>query len=580
MALATQETVSLEDREEELRRTNHKLYLAICHHRSTRGKPLEFGKMKFLVPIYKALDNKRELCVQKSVQCGVSEALVVSHLEEAAKGLAILYVLPKTDNRNSFVQTRINRMIKSVPLYEKLLQSASVAKADSVMLKHYGRGIIKYVASNSWADFKEFPADALYLDEKDQMDQVVISMAPDRLQSSEHRLYRAVANPTVEEFGIDVDWRESTQGEWNIRCESCRTWQTLDWFENVVETVGTNDFRSRDKEWVKDPTNEHGVFCVRCGKPLDRFAAGKYVHAHPNRKKVGFRINQIFGARHIPMSEIVEAFFRATKNQTDLQLFYNSRLGIPFTAKGSKITRGDIFSCTTAEYQAPDNFEGTGAVLGADVGKVIHVAIRRVVTTKGNPNYPLLYLGKVRDENGLLRLARRFNVKFGVIDALPETRTVQRAQAIMSSLYAAYYNDSARYPRLDKQNKAITIDRTVSLDRVREAIDAKQYINPEAIKNAKEYLDHMSSSVRVLDDKGRFVWRETGADHYLHSEAYCLMAADMLASRNIFQFYEEESEEREEQRGKTRDEVLGEIGEREGGPTRQGITGINAGDTW
>jgi hypothetical protein len=568
----------------DLREKNHKLYLAVCHHRSTRGRSMTFDNAHFLVPIYTALNTARELCVQKSVQCGVSEALIVSHLEEAARGLSIMYVLPKTELRNTFVQSRINRLIKRVPLYTQMLRQAAVTKADSVLLKHFGLGVIKYVGSNSESDFKEFPADALYIDEKDQCDPEILGLATDRLQSSEERLIRTVANPTVEDYGIDVDWKESSQGEWRIRCGKCRKWQKLDWFENVVAPLGDDRYESRDKRWRKDPLgNEHRLFCSKCGKELDRFAPGEYVHAFRKRRKLGFRINQIFGAIHIPLSEIVEAFFKAQHNAHLMQLFFNSRLGLPYSSKGNKITEEELRACIVEGYSLPKNYEGR-AGMGVDVGKRLHVIIRGSIVTKGRPKFPLIFAGEVDNENDLLRLAQRHDVKYAVVDALPEERMVARAKALMSFMHSCFFNEAAKYPTLNREHKVLTVERAVSISRVHEAVMARQYVNPPEIGDVESYVDHMTHQVRVFDDKrGRFVWKKTGADHYLLAEAYCMLAMDMMASLNLFQFYEDESAAREQQKGKTQNEVLNELAEQLHGPkqTAEGAAlGIQPGDTW
>ena len=55
------------------------------------------------------------------------------------------------------------------------------------------------------------------------------------------------------------------------------------------------------------------------------------------------------------------------------------------------------------------------------------------------------------------------------------------------------------------------------------------------------YYAQMISSSRIFDEnagrqkKGRFVWRESGADHYFHAEAYCKLAE--LLDPKIMNYY-------------------------------------------
>ena len=149
---------------------------------------MDMEKMHFQRAIYKTLQSKRYVAIRKSVQNGISETFIVSHLEEADRGLAILYVLPKSDLRNIFVQNRINKLMKMVPFYKEKIKGA-IGEADSVIFKGFGKGVCKYVDSNSQSNFVEYPADALYIDEVDQCNQKNLAMAPDRLESSEYKLW-------------------------------------------------------------------------------------------------------------------------------------------------------------------------------------------------------------------------------------------------------------------------------------------------------------------------------------------------------------------------------------------------------
>jgi len=556
-------------RYEKLKRTNKKLYWAFKFHRNTRGEAMSFTKAKFLIPLYNALNTDREVCFEKSVQSGISESLIVSHLEEASRGLAVLYTLPTTELRNTFVQQRINRLIQDVPLYDRILHETTGAKADSVIQKHFGRGVLRYVSSDGEASFKSFPADAVYLDEKDEMDQTAIGRARDRLQSSKHRLYRVVANPTIENYGIDIDWNESSQATWHVSCPHCTDWQPFDWFENVVRRIDDDRYESRDKGWANDPMLQHRVFCRKCGKELDRFSDGEYVHAYPKREKRGYRINKIFGAQHVPLRETVAEFLKALGNESDLQLFYNSSLGLPYTAKGSKITKDDLDACIVESYHCPKGNEGSGAVMGVDVGKVLHVVVRKVVAQKGERPFclPLLWVGTLQNEQELHRVYQRFRVKSAVIDALPELRMVERAQALMPNLWACHFQVNAKYPQLNAKHKVLSVNRTTALDRTQEAVRAKQFVNPTLLKDVDDYYAHMQNNVRVVNrTNGAFEWRKVGDDHYLLSESYGLQAADMLASRNLFSMYEEEEDARQEAAGKSREEAIADIARKHGIP--------------
>ena len=167
----------------ELEVANRKLFWATQVHVNTRGKKMDFDQFPFLPEIYWDLERYPVVIVRKCVQVGISEAFIISHLDEAAKGLQIQYVLPKQDVRNRFVQNRINKLTRRVPTYARLVKDAT-AKIDNVVLKRFGAGVVNYVDSNSASNFVEFPGDGLYVDEVDRCNAANILMATDRLDAS------------------------------------------------------------------------------------------------------------------------------------------------------------------------------------------------------------------------------------------------------------------------------------------------------------------------------------------------------------------------------------------------------------
>lgn len=540
-------------RKEKLRRDSRKLFWALYHHRNTRGRRMSFRDARFLVPIYKALDAHREVVLEKSVQCGISEAFVISHLEEAARGLAVIYALPTGDLRNGFVQHRVNKPIKDIPLYARILKDTPVARADSVRQKNFGRGVIRYAASDVVESWKEFPADAVYLDEKDEMDQDVIRMAPDRLKSSEHRLFRAVSNPTVENYGIDVDWRESSKGLWHVRC-GCGAWQPLEWYRNVVRRVGDGEWEFLDREWdPEDPASELRPVCGECGRPLDRFMAGEYVHERPGARKRGFRVDQTFGAPKVPLREVGEWFLKSRGSAHAEQLFDNSACGMPHSSSENRVDRAALRGCEVpGARRARPRAEGEeplrNAVAGIDVGKRWNMVVRQAFRAGEGLRAPLVWCGVVDGPEGARAELRRWGVKRAVVDALPEARLVKEAQKQEKGLWRCYFSDSAKYPIVNRDERALTLDRTEAIDAVLALVRARGYENPPWLMDVPDYADQMGANTRVFVEKrGRFAWLQTGPDHYLLAEAYCVQAALMTVKVDFLDFYKDASGEAQDE---------------------------------
>lgn len=561
---------------QKLYKTNRKLYWAKRYHRNTKGERMYFKNALFLVPIYNALNSKQRVCVIKSVQCGLSEATIISHLEEASRGLSILYVLPKTESRNTFVQNRINKVIQRVPYYRNLMQQANTkSRVDSVILKNFGKGTIKYVDSNSESNFVEYPCDAVYLDEKDLMNQKNIEKAQDRIERSKYKLQRHLANPSVEDFGIHADWTESTQEIYHTKCPHCGEWQPYDWFVNVVREIGERQYEAVDTEWAKGDVKEARVFCRKCWKPIYRFAPGEYVAKYRNREWYGFHVNKVFGSPYRTLASIVRKFFRALRNDTKLQIFFNSDLGLPYASSHSKIGETELNACNLSNYYEPKENTTGFAFAGVDVGNFYHIIIRKLAVVNGEERKILLFCGKVRKKEELIKKFKQYGVKSAVIDALPETRAVETLQGELSYLYKCFWSATGKDPKLDKNNKTVTFDRTSAIDAVKEQVDYKVYANYTNMDSHPEYYTHMKSNTRVYDaEANRFVWVQSNKDDHLGmTEAYCELACKLKLASNVFEFYEnihdEYKDARQTTKGKTHSQVVGSILDRFYGKNRK-----------
>ncbi|KKK86964.1 hypothetical protein LCGC14_2757970, partial [marine sediment metagenome] len=212
------ERVIHEMRKREMSIDYPKLWFSLYHHVNVHNKPMRFDdRYRFLLPLYKSLPTN--LAMEKAVQCGATELFVVSALEEAARGLRILYVQPNFDLRNKFVKDRLDRLLRSVPYYYYLLTHALGGTTMSTGMKHFGKGLLNFVGSNTPGEFISYPADSLYIDEVDQCDVKNLELAPDRLDASDYKYDRQIGNPSIENWGIDAAYQESSQGEWIIKCD-------------------------------------------------------------------------------------------------------------------------------------------------------------------------------------------------------------------------------------------------------------------------------------------------------------------------------------------------------------------------
>lgn len=530
---------------------NRALYWARHYHVNTRLQRMTFKDLYYLIELYKAISVDHHMAVEKSVQCGLSELFIIqSHIEAGEMGMTVMYILPKYELRNRFVNNRIYKLHKRIPQYSKFVMRAET-KVHRTSLMHFGMGTLAYVGSNVSDEFIEIPVDSAYIDEKDRCNQANLLMVPDRLTASPYRYMREIGNPTTEGFGIDERYAESSRGLWHVKCPHCGKWFVPDFWTHVVRETATNVFIPRDAKADPDPMVADEISLVHdCGGSVDRLQWGEWVHEFPNRQWKGYRVSKVF-SKFTTLREMYRVWTKAVGNDLKTQLFYNSDLGLPFSSKGSKITRSLLDSCRRP-YEWPVRTVGNeyARIMGVDVGAHLHVVLRERVRTPSGLALRLLGAWTLPGFNQLAELLREWKPRCCVIDAMPEIHKVMDLKEEFSMVWSSnFQNDATSLTRINAKRE-LRMDRTAILDYVRQGFEMQTMILPmqaESIEDG-EYYAHMQASTRILDadeenpEKSRFVWKEgSRPDHFLLAEAYCMQAGMLMPEHGIFDFFEQEA---------------------------------------
>lgn len=530
---------------------NRTLFWAKNYHVNTRLQKMSFHNLYYLLELYKAIDTTPYMVVEKSVQCGLSELFIIqSHIEAGERGMTVMYVLPKYELRNRFVNNRIYKLHKRTSHYGKFVIQAET-KVHRTSLMHFGTGTLAYVGSNVQDEFIEIPVDSAYIDEKDRCNQSNLLMLPDRLTASPYKFQREISNPTVEGYGIDERYLESSQGAWYLKCPHCGTWFVPDFWKHVVREVGTNVYAPRDSNADPDPqsSDEIPLIC-ECGKSVNRLAWGEWVHAYPKRQWQGFRVSKVF-SKFTTLRELYRTWSKAVGNDLKTQIFYNSDLGTPFSSKGSKITRTMLDSCRQLyEWPVRSVVQGNARFMGIDVGENLHIVIRERVRTSSGAALRLVGAWVVPGFSNAAQLIREWKPACVVVDAQPEIHKVMELKSDFSMVWSSRFEEGATSLVKHKDKKEVRMNRTALLDYVRQSFELQQMILPmqaEFIAEG-EYYSHLQASTRILEanednpEKSRFVWKEGGRpDHFFLAEGYCVQAGMVMPDHGVFDFFEQES---------------------------------------
>jgi len=488
------------------------------------------------------------MVVRKSAQIGVTEWLTAKAFHLSSRGLNGLYVMPIERGMYTFVANRIGRSILTSPFYNELIHSAE--GSNSGVLKHIGKGGLKFVGSNSASSFIEYPADYVIIDEYDRCDQDNIQLAYDRLKSSfgdtpgkgaGREIYKIeVSTPTLPDYGIDAEYKKSDQREWMVPCPSCGEWQPISFFTNMVEESG-GKVTLLDRDWNIESGRDIFLFCRECGSPWeDRFSlmpTGRWEPQNPDSLRPGFFLHRLLDPK-TPLSQLwtnpeEKGFADAEGDASKLMVCYNSDLGLPYRPEGAGLTEDVLNACKETDYLMPDSLLSNGVVTaGVDVGKrYLHVRIS--VHTDGKRK--AVFIGKVLDFSDLGDLFDRYSVKAACIDLNPETRKVRELQAKIPFLYATQFVRSdiskGHETKIDQVTQTVSIDRTMICDRLASVYATKKCVLPSNAHtlDSGKYYKEMTCPIRV-EQEGRgeryYIWteRNSGRDDYFFAEIYDLVA--------------------------------------------------------
>ena len=511
------------------------MFLALNAHYTHKGDGVSFRGRYFLRDIY--LDQSDYITIRKSTQCGLTEWLIVVAISRASMGRGVFYVLPTYSLQNRFVKNRFNKSVEYSSYYKTMLQSEEGKRfTENMSLKRFGNGSVAFIGSNAPAAFMEFPADDLIIDELDKCNMENLPLADGRLSSSESPTRVKVSNPTIEGFGIDIEYNQSDRKQWYIKCSSCGKYIQPDFSRHVVkEGQDENEYYVIDEAWDEHSIRDIKPICHLCGKPFDRFADGIWKEQDKKSNISGYHISKMFST-NVSLVEMVNNFNEGLENETKLQAFYNLDLGLAYTSKGSKITYSVLDEAIGDYNEYKDLKDGSRAFMGVDVGSYLHYVIARFTPER---NIQVLTFGKVQTEDELFSVAKRYNAVIGVIDGLPETRLSKKICGRLKYWFMCFYG-ATKTMKMNERAKMITVDRTISLDEVKESIITRRLILPVGSRykqplvfqsgiEVSEFYQNMTSSTRVFNEKRQvYDWVHTEPDHYMHSTCYMLIASKLF----------------------------------------------------
>jgi hypothetical protein len=515
-------------------------------HRNTLGQQCTFKKRRWLIPIY--VDQAFQQVFMKSVQCGISTYLFVKTIKAMMDNKQVIYAVPNDEDRNELVLNVFNPVVDSVPLYKRNNNGV-----NNVGIKKFFGGGVKFVSSRRPTAFFSTPAQVVIIDEMDKCHMHNLKFSKDRTASTrilldEDPVHIWVSNPTHTKHGIHSKFLLSDQKYYNFKCGHCGEWQDLDFFTNVVRMIDEYKFELVDTKYSTDAVRDVHCLCRKCGGIIDRHNdIQDWVKKRPSITDVsGYQISQLFTEQFL-IREIVREFELALNgDETDRQVFWNSKLGLPYSGAGAHISEDDIRECIVDDYTMPKKSEYT--VAGLDTGIYLQLAIDELVD---GTRRRAVFRDKLTNWDDIKNICHRFNVRCMVIDAQGDIHAPRefarnfKQYGVWLCEYipadrvsAGEWKPVERYDGGGRRTKFVQVNRTESIDSMVASIQGGIVIYPKNIIHAQkgEFVEHMTAPKRISivskDGRKRFIWDEDGQpDHAFHAENYVHLAARMKKFR-------------------------------------------------
>lgn len=529
-------------------------------HRTTRGGPLSFGAMPYLVELWRDFPKIDGADAVKAVQTGWSELMVAFTQERSGwSGRHVTYVLPKGRGRDDFVKTRVDPLHRSVPEYRALVGGVVAEGEDeaegaaNIRVKHFGRGTQRYLGAGVSDEFVEFSTDVLIVDEYDECvnagGEKNLALAENRLRASPNPQMFRLGNPTRPGWGISRLYDEGDGRRWFWRCGRCGFRQWLSWDVHVVRRHDDGSWIPRDSERFGHPDRgDIRPVCARCCEPFDRDPKGAgWVAARPSATRRSYTMSRLDVLTQ-SLRALFEEWCRKQGQVEAVIQFRRGVLGEAVDAEGFSVSSSMLDRCAVGppnDLVGGEVYAGRTVVAGIDVGKVLNVFVDVIDKVNGKAiTRRAAFVGTVGSFDTAWDILKRYRVQVAVFDAGPERTKCQeirdraRREGGRLAIWLCQFHPGAktgdeRYAmKLDRASRIVTVDRTQLLDTTFDEIAAgpAERVLPCDAAAIEGFYPQMKAPVRTLSEKkDRYVWTEgSAADHYFLANGYARVAYDLL----------------------------------------------------
>ena len=510
-----------------------------------QGDRFSFHEHEFQRQIIK--DTSSRISIRKCSQVGLSEVMVQKLLAMASsmRHVRIIFTLPTKEMASSFSKDRIDGAIEQSDFYGSL----TTAGSNSASQKKIGSCHI-YVAGTFGANQAiSVPAEIVICDEVDFSNQVVLGKLNSRLRHAnivdEHG-FRGIkymfSTPTVDGFGVDLEFQKGDQQYYMCKCEHCETWVRPE-FQDFRVPGWDDDITNFSREDSYDPKyrlTDTSIRCSNCSKNLFSSLINpdrrEWVAAFPDRHERSYQVSPW----DVPTYNTPNEVMRQIQGYPLKSDFYNFVLGLPFSDANNSFNTSDehrvhITKSETLSYLS--SLVLNYMVMGMDVGKTCHLSVGLAI----GRTLHVVWLEKIentRHSPATPEILARYDFYRCVqmcVDSGPDITLVNNLTSARPDMRAVVYVRNISGPKLFEEKSSepvVNVDRTKSLTYLLTKHNSGDIYYPKNHPLLDEVFQHLRTTkkIRRQNTDGTFTelfQASSDNDHWVHSLHYLMLAGEM-----------------------------------------------------
>lgn len=480
------------------------------------GRPFSLDGREYQLEMMrpKTEDGKVKLneVIKKGSQTGATMGKAVEIAHGAVHSLypqGITYFFPSKTAVEDFSGGRFKPLLKDNEFLSKMCNDMNAVYTRRIGMTNVnfrgcsGTTIIGGIAKDS-TQVRSTPADWILLDERDMFDDEMANQVNQRLGNSTINRRSDMGTPKLPDDGIDLMYGKSDMRRWQIPCEHCRKHTCLE--TEFPQSIGLRDGKGFPK-------------CIHCGAEIDR-SHGLWIPDRPNKETIGYWCSQLLNPNR-DLAHVLKEFDDPTEYGTNEAEFQRTVMGCAYARAEDVLRESEVLSLCD-NTQMSYSHDGPCA-MGFDVGyPLIHVVIGHRI---GKDKYRVVRVARVKNWADLHDLARRYNVKSTVGDAMPESHKIREhaAEAVSygNTVYPCYTQAHLKTFDVWSQDNIVKVNKTDIFDRTHYMVTKPgMLILPRVCNEVRIFAHQMTQVAKFLETDTRgnasYRYQKIGdkQDHY------------------------------------------------------------------